>query len=84
MERTEILEKLKEIIISANEEKKDIILAANEETTLAGQLGLSSFMMLYTAVAVEETFNIRFEPNSYKSFLRVKDLVDFIEKSMGK
>lgn len=84
MQREEILKKLKDILLTADEIKKDAILSASEDTKLASELGLSSFLMLFLAVAVEETFKIRLEKDSYKNFVSVGDVIDCIENAMEK
>ena len=47
MNRNDILEKLKEILLSADESSRDVIHLVNENTNLHTGLGLSSVNMLY-------------------------------------
>lgn len=82
MKRNEILEKLKEILLAADNIKKESILCADENTKLASELGLSSFMMLFLAIAIEETFKIKLEKNCYKDFVSIGNVIDYIEKGM--
>ena len=75
MNRNEILEKLKEILLSADESSRDTIHLVTEQTHLLNDLGLSSVNMLYMIIATEEVFGIRFDDKdalfSYEYSLRV-------------
>ena len=82
MTRSEIIEKLKYTytMICAPDEDLD---ALSEDADLRTDLGLSSIGMLYLVIAVEETFNIRFDDVQMGSFVTVKDVVDFIERKVA-
>lgn len=74
--RTEIIEKLKEIIAFANSEQGDKV---EEAARIKEDLGFTSIGMLYISIAVEESFGIRFDAVGISDFVTVKDLVDYIE-----
>ena len=76
MTRTEIIEKLKEIIAFANPEQADKV---EESARILQDLGFTSIGMLYISIAVEESFGIRFDAVGVSDFVTVKDLVDYIE-----
>ena len=81
MKRTEIAEKLKEVILFALPNKKDIIDNCTEESNLRTDIGLNSVGLLYIVIAIEEIFEVSFENTSFDSFLTVKDVIDYIEKA---
>ena len=79
MNRNEILEKLKEILLSADESSRDTIHLVTEQTHLLNDLGLSSVNMLYMIIATEEVFGIRFDDVGVGEFQTVGDVVNYIE-----
>ena len=83
LERKEILDKLKDIILMMDPTKKDIIDTINEETRLIEDLGLMSVSMLYMVVAIEETFKIEFDNLSVEDFKTVKDTINYIEEKLS-
>lgn len=82
MSRNEIIDKLRDILLFADETNRDTIMAATEETELVTGLGLTSVRMLYLAIAIEETFSIRFENVGFNDFRTIKDLTDYIERNL--
>lgn len=82
MSRDEIIERLKDILLFADEANREAIIGANESTELVTGLGLTSVKMLYMVIAIEETFDIRFENVSFNDFLTLKDITDYIERKM--
>lgn len=80
MERTEIIEKLKEILKFSLTNADEIIDKATEESNLYTDFGLSSVGMLYIVISIEELFGISFDNVSFGDFNTVKDVVDYIEK----
>ena len=78
MKREEIFEKLKDILISASDDEEKIK-QSTEETKLQTELGMSSVDMLYTVIAIEEAFDIRFDDVTVTSFVTVGDVVSYIE-----
>lgn len=79
MTRNEIIEKLKEILVSADESAADTIDSVGEKTGLMTDLGLSSVNMLYLIIATEEVFGIRFDEVGMNDFATVGDVVTYIE-----
>ena len=78
MTRQEIIEKLKEIIVSADGSLQSRMPEVTEETRIMQDLGLSSIGMLYIAIAIEEVFGIRFENVGISDFVTVSSIVDYI------
>lgn len=78
MNRNEILEKLKEILVAADERGSDLIDSLSEQTHLQDDLALSSVNMLYMMIATEEVFNIRFDDVGVGEFKTVGDVVTYI------
>ena len=79
LNRTEIAERLKDILLMADDKNLKLIETCTEDSKLATDLGLSSVGMLYLVIAVEEAFSIRFENVGMADFQTVKDVVDYIE-----
>lgn len=82
MTREEITDKLREIMIYADESRRDAVNAATESTTLRGDLGFSSVNMLYMVIAIEESFGIRFDDVNVSDFSTLGDTVGYIEKML--
>ena len=78
MNRNEILEKLKEILVAADERGSDLIDSLSEQTRLQDDLALSSVNMLYMMIATEAVFNIRFDDVGVGEFRTVGDVVTYI------
>lgn len=83
MDRKEIIEKLKGILLSGERFDKEAVMNADEDTELVTGLGLTSFGLLYVVVLTEETFGIFFDNVLYNDFFTVGDLVDYIEKKLN-
>ena len=81
MKRTEIEDKLREILVFSLPTKKDVINNCTENSNLRTDIGLNSVGLLYIVIAIEEIFNVSFENMSFDSFKTVKDVVDYIEKA---
>ena len=58
MSRTEIIEKLREILLAADDRNRDKVAACTEDSRLVADLGFSSVSMLYMVIAIEEEFGI--------------------------
>lgn len=80
MSRKEIFDKLKELIKLANTTSPESLDNCSEESDLRGDLGLTSIGVLFLAISIEQEFGIVFGDNSFDSFEKVKDVVDYIEK----
>ena len=79
MTRTEIIEKLKDIIISADSRTAERASSVTEDTNIMQDLGFTSIGMLYIAIAIEEVFSIRFDNVGISDFVTVRNIVDYIE-----
>ena len=83
MSRTEIREKLTEILITADDTMQEKAASASEETLLREELGLSSVAMLYMMLAIEEEFSIRFGDVGVSDFQTLGSVMDCIETQIG-
>lgn len=81
--RNEILEKLKEILLSIDESNKEKILAADENLSLVNDFGFSSVNTLFLIIAIEESFGIRFENVTMESFSTIGDVITYIEEKLS-
>lgn len=79
MTRNEIIEKLREILLVSESGDEEKVNNATEETLLQTELGLNSIGMLYIVIAIEQTFDIRFENVGSSDFQKLGDVVDYIE-----
>ena len=78
MTRQEIMEKLKDIVLFADENGGEITEKMTESSKIITDLGFTSVNMLYMVIAIEESFNIRFDNVGMADFVTVGDLVDYI------
>ncbi|MBP5342300.1 MAG: acyl carrier protein [Bacteroidales bacterium] len=78
MERTDIYNKLKEILVKIKPSAD--LTAIGDDTQLVRDLGLDSLTILLMALAVEKDFGIRFEGNP--QFVTVGQVVDYVEKAL--
>ena len=79
MNRQEITEKLKEILVLALGNTVDVS-KCTEDSNLTTDLGLNSVGILYVVIAIEEFFGIRFGDVSFGDFQTVADVIDYIEE----
>ena len=79
MNRQEITEKLKEILVLALGSAVDME-KCTEDANLTTDLGLNSVGILYVVIAIEEFFGIRFGDVSFGDFQTVADVIDYIEE----
>ena len=83
MTRTEIIEKLQDVLKMAMGPTADEILASStENSNLVTDLGLNSVGILYVVIAIEEFFSIQFDDVGFNDFKTVKDVIDYIEKKV--
>ena len=82
MSRTEIIEKLKEILLAADDRNRDKVLACTEDSRLVADLGFSSVSMLYMVIASEEAMTIRFDNVGASDFETLGDVVTYIEAKL--
>ena len=83
MSRSEIIEKLREILIAADGGKADAVMSFTEESRLFEDVGLSSVTMLYMVIAIEEEFGIRLDDVGASEFVTLGDVVDRIGAKLG-
>lgn len=77
------MERLRDILLVADDRNSAQIAACTEATNLTTELGLSSVGMLYLVIAIEETFDIRFENVGLGDFAMVGDVIDYIEAKLS-
>ncbi len=82
MKRTEIVEKLKDILLATDDRKRDAVAACTEASSLTYDLGFSSIGMLYMVIAIEEEFGIRFDGVGAADFRTLGDVVDYLEAKL--
>lgn len=82
MQRSEIIEKLKEVFKLAVKGNLDDE-KYTEDSHLVTDLGLSSVGILYVVIAIEEFFNIQFDDVGFGDFDTVKDVIDYIDKKVN-
>jgi acyl carrier protein len=80
--RSEILEKLQEIMISINDSEREKIENTTEESRLIEDVGLNSVGMLYLVIVLEESFQIKFEDVGTATFDTIAKVIDYIEARM--
>ena len=84
MTRQEILDKLKEIMIEADDRNREAVEQSTEETDLLEDFGFSSVNMLYVVIMIEESFGIRFEDVGIRDLRKVGDVITYISKELEK
>lgn len=78
MSRSEVFEKLKEIIKQAAPSQSALIEAADESADLRTDIGLNSIGVLYIVISIEASFDISFDDVSFGDFNTVGDVIDYI------
>ena len=81
--RTEILEKLKEILLFADNKNSAVIEKADENTKLVTELGFNSVSVLYMIIAIEESFGIVFDNVTMNDFETIGDVITYIEGKLS-
>ena len=81
--REEIIEELKSILLTADDKNADLVETCTEDSALSTDLGLSSVAMLYMVIAIEETFDVRFDDVGMDDFKTLGDVVTFIEDNLA-
>ena len=82
MQRSEIKEKLFEVMTMAMPDANFDINTLNEDSSLTVDVGLSSVGILFVVIAIEEFFNIRFDNVGFSDFKTIGDVLDYIEGCM--
>ena len=83
MSRSEIIEKLKEVIKMATGSDDSALVEVNENSSLVTDLGLNSVGVLYVVIAIEEFFSIQFDDVGFGDFSTVGSVIDYIEKKVN-
>ncbi len=84
MTRQEIFDKLKEIMIEADDRNREIVENSTEDTDLMKDFGFSSVNMLYIVIMIEESFGIRFENVGVQDMRKVGDVINYIAEELEK
>ena len=82
MSRSEIFEKLNEVINMVMPALDVTETEITEDSNLVNDIGLSSVGILYVVIAIEEIFGIRFDDVGFADFETIKDVIDYIEKKI--
>jgi acyl carrier protein len=82
MSRSEIIEKLADVIQMAMPGTELDASTLSEDANLVNDLGLSSVGVLYIVIAIEEFFNIRFDNVGFADFSTIGDVVDYIDQKL--
>ena len=80
MNRQEILEILKETVVTMDESYAPGISEVNERTELLKDLCFSSLQMVFLVVMLEDRFHIRLENLEDLNLVSIGDVVDLIER----
>ena len=80
--RAEIFEKLKDILLFADDKNRDKIENCTESTKIVTELGFNSVNVLYMVIAIEESFGIVFDNVSMNDFGTIGDVVTYIEEKL--
>ena len=83
MTRAEIFNKLKEILVSADERNREAVEKCSEDSDLIHDFGFSSVNMLYLVISIEEEFDIRFKELGVSDFKKVSDVITYIEGELN-
>ena len=82
MSRTEIKEKLIDVMKLAAPSAELDLESLNEQSNLVSDIGLSSVGVLYIVIAIEEFFAIRFDDVGFADFNTIGDVIDYIERKL--
>lgn len=82
MLRSEIFNKLCDLLVMMDASKKEIIPNLKEESRLVEDVGLASVSLLYLMIAIEESFGIEFDNLGVSDLPTIKDVIDYIEKKL--
>lgn len=79
MSKAEIMEQLRDIFKLAVSDPQIDPENITMECNLTTDLGMTSMGLLYLVIAVEESFNIRFDDVGLADFTTVSDVIEYIE-----
>ncbi len=83
MNRTEIIETLKEIILQATGDEASSLENCTEASNLTTDLGMNSIGLLFVVIAIEERFDINFDEDVVTEFKTVGDVVNYLEAELN-
>lgn len=83
MSRTEIIDKIKEILVYADPAGADKYVDIKEDADLRTEYGMTSVNMLYIVIAIEETFGIQFDNIGMNDVATLRDVVNYIEAKLS-
>lgn len=78
MNRQEIVDRLKAILLETDDRQAARIDSCGEDADLMTDLGLSSVGMLYMVITIEESFGVLFDNVSIGDFKTLRDVVDYL------
>lgn len=78
MSREEIFESVKKVVMEAIDEEGKVI---TEDTSIVDELGLDSLDIVEMLMALEEEFDISIDDSIAEKFVKVSDVIDYIEKA---
>ncbi len=81
MTRSEILQKLKEVLASSVESQTDLS-SVTENSRLIEDIGLNSVGIIFVVISIEEAFDVTFSDVGFADFQTVGSVVDYIEKKL--
>lgn len=82
LSRQEIYDKLKEILLFADDKNRALIENCDENTKLVTELGFNSVSVLYMVIAIEESFGVVFDNVSMNDFNTIGDVVTYIAEKL--
>lgn len=83
MSRTEIIEKLTDVMKLAMPASQLDVSKLTEDSNLITDVGLTSVGILYVVIAIEEFFQIRFDDVGFADFKTIADVINYIEKKVN-
>ena len=83
MSRTEIIEKLTDVMKLAMPASQLDVSKLTEDSNLITDVGLTSVGILYVVIAIEEFFQIRFDDVGFADFKTIGDVINYIEKKVN-
>lgn len=78
MSREKIFESVKKVVMEAIDEEGKVI---TEDTSIVDELGLDSLDIVEMLMALEEEFDISIDDSVAEKFVKVSDVIDYIEKA---
>lgn len=76
------MERLLKVFSAVFEDQFDAS-AFNENSTLLGDMGMTSISLLYMAMATEEEFGIKFQNEDFATLVTVGDVIRCIQQKLA-